>query len=179
MNEKKEKSESVCEWCDGKNLVWTAPNELWNEVIGDSFSFLCPNCFMKLAEAKKIYKPVWTVSPEPLGKLLKHSQQQLLESLELEFQERLDGMIEKLADIEHERWAKWQQYMHSKLQKNPYQGFPYLLDEEWVERWSKQIGTDYEYLSEKEKESDREQVRPYLSLIKNEVKALIQSKKPV
>ncbi|MCP1556618.1 hypothetical protein J2W78_004996, partial [Methylorubrum extorquens] len=28
--------------------------------------------------------------------------------------ETLNGMIEQLAAIEHERWAHWQRYMHSK-----------------------------------------------------------------
>jgi hypothetical protein len=28
--------------------------------------------------------------------------------------ERLYGLLERLAGIEHERWARWQRYMHSK-----------------------------------------------------------------
>jgi hypothetical protein len=40
-----------------------------------------------------------------------------------------------------------------------------LIPPDLVARWEKQIGTPYSELSDKEKESDREQVRKYLPLI--------------
>ncbi len=73
-------------------------------------------------------------------------------------------MQEVFAAMEHERWAKWQRYMHSKMVPDK-DGFM-LLSPELYERWERQINTPYSELSEQEKESDREQVRPYLEKIR-------------
>ena len=68
---------------------------------------------------------------------------------------------EKLAAIEHERWADWQKWCHKVLRENnppPEQG-------DILERWDRQIETPYAELSEREKNSDREQVDRYWQLI--------------
>jgi hypothetical protein len=45
--------------------VWFTTNELWNEVIGDRWHFVCPNCFISLAEDKvKDIFPVWRLGAE-------------------------------------------------------------------------------------------------------------------
>ena len=75
----------------------------------------------------------------------------------------LNGLIEKLADVEHERWSHWQRYIHSKCLRQPDGSL--LLPAELVARWEKQIATRYAELDDQEKESDREQVRKYLPLI--------------
>ena len=75
-----------------------------------------------------------------------------------------EELIEKLAAIEHERWADWQKWVHKRLEKNADDNF-YRLDEDDFERWERQINTPYSELSENEKESDREQVRRYFPLI--------------
>lgn len=75
----------------------------------------------------------------------------------------LNGLIEQLATIEHERWAHWQRYMHSKCIRQPNGSL--LLPSELVARWEKQMNTSYSELDEQERESDREQVRRYLPLI--------------
>lgn len=72
-------------------------------------------------------------------------------------------LIEKLAAIEHERWAHWQSYLHSKCLKNDNGSL--TIPAELVERWNKQIDTGYEELTEDEKESDREQVQKYFYLL--------------
>ena len=69
-------------------------------------------------------------------------------------------LMEELAAIEHERWSKWQRYMHSKMMPSADDGI-WLIGEEFIKRWERQINTPYEELSEEEKESDREQVRMY------------------
>lgn len=77
-----------------------------------------------------------------------------------------EELIEKLAAIEHKRWARWQQWVHKCLKPNPMgEGFPYLLDPEWVERWERQIATNYKDLTDQEKESDRAQVMRYWPLL--------------
>lgn len=70
---------------------------------------------------------------------------------------------EQLAAIEHERWARWQEYMHSRGYKNHVGDL--VIPAELVERWERQIVTPYEELSETEKHSDREQVDRYWHLI--------------
>lgn len=76
---------------------------------------------------------------------------------------KLYHLLETLAAIEHERWAHWQRYMHSKGVRQPDGSL--LVPSELVQRWDEQIETAYAALSEREKESDREQVRKYLPLI--------------
>jgi hypothetical protein len=75
----------------------------------------------------------------------------------------LDGLMEHLASVEHERWSHWQRYMHGKAIKRPDGSL--LVPPELVKQWERQFLTPYSELSEKEKESDREQVRKYLPII--------------
>lgn len=61
--------------------------------------------------------------------------------------ERVDKqmqLIEKLAELEHEQWVHWTQYMLDNLTP------------ENIERWRRQIATKYSDLTEAEKDSDRE-----------------------
>ena len=76
-------------------------------------------------------------------------------------------LIEQLAAIEHERWAHWQRYVHSKGVRQPDGSL--LLSADLVARWEKQIDTKYAELGDQERESDREQVRKYLPLIASAV----------
>jgi len=76
---------------------------------------------------------------------------------------RLGGIVDELADIEHERWAHWQRYMHSKCEHRSDGAL--VIPPDLVAQWERQIATPYSGLSEKEKESDREQVRKYLLTI--------------
>jgi hypothetical protein len=80
-----------------------------------------------------------------------------------EAEKLLNELVERLAAIEHERWSHWQRYMHSKATKQSDGSL--LIPKELVDRWEQQITTGYAELSDKEKESDREQVREYLPLI--------------
>jgi hypothetical protein len=72
-------------------------------------------------------------------------------------------LLEPLAAIEHERWSHWQQYLHSKCVLQPDGSL--LIPADLVARWKKQVDAKYDELSEHEKESDREQVRKYLTVI--------------
>jgi hypothetical protein len=84
--------------------------------------------------------------------------------MEHEFLSRLENdLVEKLAAVEHERWSHWQRYLHEQCTRQPDGSL--LLPAELVARWEKQIATKYAELDDKEKESDREQVRKYLPII--------------
>lgn len=72
-------------------------------------------------------------------------------------------LIEQLAAIEHERWADWQRWVHSQGIRMHDGGI--LLLPPTVERWERQINTPYAALTEREKQSDREQVERYRPLI--------------
>lgn len=75
-------------------------------------------------------------------------------------------LFERLAFIEHERWCDWQRWMHKIGTRNPDGSL--TLNAVDVARWDRQIETVYSELSEQEKESDRDQVRRYWSLIKRD-----------
>ncbi len=76
--------------------------------------------------------------------------------------------MERLADVEHERWSHWQRYLHSKCERVGDGSL--VIPAHLVERWESQMNTPYSALSEKEKESDREQVRRYLPIIADALK---------
>ena len=85
---------------------------------------------------------------------------------EVEPENQLDNdkeeLRQKLASIEHERWADWQKWCHKVLREQ----VPYSPELELVlTRWDKQIETPYSGLSDKEKASDMEQVDRYWHLI--------------
>lgn len=63
---------------------------------------------------------------------------------------------EILADLEHQQWAHWTKYMLDNLTP------------ENIARWELQIITQYECLSEKEKESDREWAHKVIVLLEEE-----------
>lgn len=59
--------ESICDDCDGPNVVWHAPNDLWNKVCrpdGETAAdpMLCPRCFIARAFKTGI-DVAWNVSP--------------------------------------------------------------------------------------------------------------------
>ena len=79
-----------------------------------------------------------------------------------------NALVEKLASIEHERWSHWQRYVHSQCVQG--EDGSLTIPADLVRRWSAQIATSYDALSEAEKESDREQVRRYLPMIRTVLK---------
>lgn len=72
-------------------------------------------------------------------------------------------LLEQLAAAEHERWAHWQRYMHSKAIRNSDGSL--TIPAELVSRWERLMETPYAELTEDERESDREQVQRYLPLL--------------
>ena len=75
----------------------------------------------------------------------------------------LSELLETLAAIEHDRWAHWQRYMHGKGERLPDGSL--LLPADLVRRWELQISTPYSELTEREKNSDRDQVKKYLPVV--------------
>lgn len=74
-----------------------------------------------------------------------------------------DRALDRLSAVEHERWAHWQQYLHSQCE--PQSDGSLLIPAELVARWEAQIRTPYEQLTPEEQASDREQVHLYLPTV--------------
>lgn len=72
---------------------------------------------------------------------------------------------EKLAEYSHDvAWAGWMQYMLDQGTFNP--DGTWTMHKKEVERWSRQMTTEYKHLSEREKASDREQADKMLAIIR-------------
>jgi len=70
---------------------------------------------------------------------------------------------EDLADLEHQRWSRWQKYLHSKCKK--LRNKDLVIPNALVERWTRQTNTDYKDLTRKEKDSDRKEADQTISKI--------------
>lgn len=99
--------------------------------------------------------------------------------------EILEEFVEKGADIEHDRWARWQQYMFSKMVEEEifeegghFKTGNYILPKEFVDRWFRQIDTKYAELSEDEKESDRKETRNYIPILTSSLISLLEEVVP-
>lgn len=69
-------------------------------------------------------------------------------------------LLEMLAQLEHEQWSHWVNYVDS-LEVTGH------LTEDDLNRWKSQATMTYEYLTEQEKESDREWARKVLDILSN------------
>ena len=72
-------------------------------------------------------------------------------------------ILDRLASIEHERWAHWQEYLHARCEQQPDGSL--TIPPDLVAHWTRQIETPYSELTDDEKESDREQVLRYLATV--------------
>ncbi len=81
-----------------------------------------------------------------------------------ELDEQLDPeLMEKLADVEHERWSGWMRYMFGKGTMN--EDGTWTMPAWAVERWQQQAKTKYAELPEEQKASDREEVEKNWAVI--------------
>lgn len=69
--------------------------------------------------------------------------------------------VENLADLCHEQWAGWLKYMFSKCAFQ--EDGTVLIPKDLVNRWGRQMYSDYSELTVKEKESDRVEARKFLA----------------
>lgn len=75
-----------------------------------------------------------------------------------------EELLELLADKEHASWAHWMDYLFSRcLSTN--EG-DVVIPNELAIRWRRQADTSYSELSEREKQSDRDEVARILPIIR-------------
>jgi len=75
-----------------------------------------------------------------------------------------DELREALADLCHEQWSGWMECLFSKCFVS---GAGVTFREEYRMRWRRQADTDYDDLSEEEKESDRKEADRFLQLLRD------------
>ena len=73
-------------------------------------------------------------------------------------------VMEDMADQEHDSWARWMEHLFKKSKKNS--DGSVTIPKDKVDRWERQMKTDYEDLTNSEKESDRKEVRKFIKIIK-------------
>lgn len=88
-----------------------------------------------------------------------------------------DEIVERVADEVHQVWCMWMEYMfkqgtHKQTTHAVFGKYSpekvWVMPEDKLERWTRQMKTDYQDLSEEEKESDREIAQKYLDIVLRE-----------
>ena len=73
------------------------------------------------------------------------------------------SLREELAGNQHEIWSHWMKYLFSLCSVTA--DGSYVIPSQSVRHWMRQIDTDYADLTEKEKDSDREQADKVLKVL--------------
>ena len=82
-------------------------------------------------------------------------------------QVKTDSITEKVAFYQHTIWSHWMKYLFC-VSKRQADG-SVIIPKELVDRWSQQIVTQYNDLTEKEKKSDRDQAEIIIKIIKDDI----------
>lgn len=75
-----------------------------------------------------------------------------------------DELREQLAALAHEQWSGWMRYLFSRGTFNDYDG-TWAMPRWAVERWKRQLETDYADLPDYEKDADRAEADKVLAIL--------------
>lgn len=75
----------------------------------------------------------------------------------------VSGLTEELADLAHRQWARWMEYLFEKSTLN--EDGTVTIPKWAVDRWKRQVNTEYKDLPEEEKESDRNEARRVIGVV--------------
>lgn len=75
----------------------------------------------------------------------------------------VSGLTEELADLAHRQWARWMEYLFEKSTLN--EDGTVTVPKWAVDRWKRQVNTEYKDLPEEEKESDRNEARRVIGVV--------------
>lgn len=81
-----------------------------------------------------------------------------------------ESLREDLADLCHEQWAGWMQYLFEHGMFNDDRTF--TIDADKTQRWERQMFTPYSELSETEQDSDRKGADRFLALLEANSKVI-------
>lgn len=80
----------------------------------------------------------------------------------------VEGCVEELADYAHKVWSGWMKHLFSLCKYGSEDGSIAILKDS-VDHWHRQIETPYRELSEREKDSDREEARGMIEIFSRHV----------
>lgn len=83
------------------------------------------------------------------------------ELAELQQYRAMKAEVEKGAEIAHSQWSGWMQYLFGKCTVND--DGTVTMPKWAVDRWTRQMNTEYADLPEEEKASDREEAQRYIN----------------
>lgn len=83
------------------------------------------------------------------------------------------SLLEALADLEHDRWARWQRYLHGKCTRGDDGSL--TIPAGYVVNLERQISTPYAKLTENEKESDRKEARNTIGVLSELLEQVINA----
>ncbi len=118
----------------------------------------------------KIEEAIQKLEVDPYGgparKILKEILDELNEPKDpTSVSEFVEEAREELAELAHEQWSGWMKYLFSKCFAPNSVGGVYIP--KWaVDRWTRQMNTDYNDLSAEEKDSDRAEADKFLAVFK-------------
>lgn len=78
--------------------------------------------------------------------------------------EKGKDLKEDLANLSHDQWSHWMKYMFSKSVEN--EDGSITIPKELVERWTRQMNTEYANLNESEQDSDRNEANKFLEVFR-------------
>jgi len=123
---------------------------IWECECGATYD-ACENATWRFNERERIWehfhgeaKPVEAASNEPHTAL---------------------SLRERLSDLQHDIWSHWMRYMFDQGEQD-LEG-NWIMPRKLVERWRVQMNTPYSDLTDKEKDSDREQADKMLPVIRD------------
>lgn len=70
---------------------------------------------------------------------------------------------EELAKYAHNAWSGWMEYLFSKANVN--ENGTWTMPKDSVDRWYRQMNTEYKDLPENEKKSDREEATKIMAIV--------------
>lgn len=80
-----------------------------------------------------------------------------------------EGLRERLADLCHQQWTGWMDYLFSCCEQN--EGGTLTIPAKFVGRWHRQMHTSYKDLPENEAKSDRKEADRFLRLLTPDLSA--------
>lgn len=134
----------------------------WDNLLEDEMKWeLLMSSVKNPKEAERYIEMKWDNLPSQVTQNIDWSLE--YEGQELDENKENPSARELLSDLSHQIWIHWMKYQESvsKLNNNG----EWVIPKEKVDRWKRQMETNYNDLSDKEKESDREQADKILKIL--------------